>query len=1280
MTITGFTADSTANGINVVNSAKTGLSGATIINDHVSILGSGRLVGELDIDHSQIQLFNVPGNGGGNPALSAQLSYSGSSTTSTSTLLRVRNQSQVFLNAFNTFPSGSYTLLISEISDSALVETNTNSLLLYLQSGGVLKNASIRGIQYLEPTGPISVFSNVSLINTKAGLFNWGLGRLDLVGLSVPSSTSGYVSGVGQGASGNSLHLWNPGTLDLAEFLISSSTGNIYGGYTASYKFIDSSGLVTNALLIYRDNRSGSSAEIARYTTNSSGLLTGTVNSKNGTAGSDIVRPTLWIRTQQSIVSGTPIAQSPQTFYTFNDVGGQWVEYPYTLGTVTASIEVRSYLHLAPASLGSPSGQIGVINSDESVAVYAEYLLLVDEGVTVTNTATVGGYSGISNSTGAFTLSGTLTLSQVYDSRKLYWRNNDGSQLPTKDGTIARLGSANITFSGSTASPAATAKFDQFSTTGTITLGTASSYTRIAAVSGTVINVDACGSTLDLSDLSNSFDDGTVFRITDGGSTTISVANSTLASQLNADKNQVSGTITFTTAPATVSVSVAGPSDYYVTIIQSGSRLNTSDTGIQSGTYSFTTSASGSAIVRVRRQGWRDFQTTITLTSGATATVGVLLTQELDGAGSPLYTGMTSTLITITVDGSDAAHKINWTGNGTATAQLVYDEVQDAKVSAAGMLVTGLQANYISFVPFLAAIVLPSTVKFRNQTPANLNCVFEGFAVQSAGALIDDTSGNGFIRVVASLGLTSQQSRDSMLLAPTTGATVNTDSIDDLIAGISAGSGLTAQQVRDALKLAPTAGSPAAGSVDADLDTLVARNNPLDAAGTRTAVGLASANLDTQLGAIDTVVDAILVDTDATIPAQITARTLAAADYFDPAADTVANVTTVGTVTSRTGYSLTTPPLDATATQAAAAAALTAYDPPTRAELTGDIGTVTTAIADVPTVAEFEARTLPSADYFVVGDYTAPDNGSIAAILEDTATTIPSTLSGLLTSTAYTSSLPANFSTLSINGSGQVPSSNMRGTDGALTSLGTNAPTGWINSAAIASDAISEIQAGLSTFDSSTDSVNVADKTGFSLSSGGVQAIWSALTSALTTNGSVGKFIVDQINTLTGRNNPLDSSATQSAVAAAIAAANLYDGSDTPGTITLLERIAQAPPTAQQIWQYSDRLLTGTQAANLAAIPNIPTNPLLTNDSRVDAIKAKTDQLAFSGGDIVATLAGEEVVVSTAGINAIVAGINGALAIPTAVQIRTEIDNNSTQLAAIKSAANAAKALSAAAL
>jgi len=181
----------------------------------------------------------------------------------------------------------------------------------------------------------------------------------------------------------------------------------------------------------------------------------------------------------------------------------------------------------------------------------------------------------------------------------------------------------------------------------------------------------------------------------------------------------------------------------------------------------------------------------------------------------------------------------------------------------------------------------------------------------------------------------------------------------------------------------------------------------LDAAGVRSAIGLASANLDTQLSTIDTVVDAILVDT-AEIGAAGAGLTDAGGtgDHLS-AIPTIANVTTVGTVTN--AVTTTTPPLDATETQAAAAAALNAYDPPTRAELTSDIGTVTTAIADVPTVAEFEARTLPSADYFVVGDYT--------------------------------SSLPQNFAALAITEAGLVTATNGGGSGGGEIDLGL---TGFI--------------------------------------------------------------------------------------------------------------------------------------------------------------------------------------------------------------------------------------------
>lgn len=103
--------------------------------------------------------------------------------------------------------------------------------------------------------------------------------------------------------------------------------------------------------------------------------------------------------------------------------------------------------------------------------------------------------------------------------------------------------------------------------------------------------------------------------------------------------------------------------------------------------------------------------------------------------------------------------------------------------------------------------------------------------------------------------------------------------------------------VRMGLTALPNAAADAAGGLpisDAgglDLDDLY---TTADTAATQTsptalrgAVGLAAGNLDTQLGDIPTV-------------SEFNARTLVAADYFDPAADTVANVTTVATLTGHT--------------------------------------------------------------------------------------------------------------------------------------------------------------------------------------------------------------------------------------------------------------------------------------------------------------------------------------------------------------------------------------------
>jgi hypothetical protein len=88
-------------------------------------------------------------------------------------------------------------------------------------------------------------------------------------------------------------------------------------------------------------------------------------------------------------------------------------------------------------------------------------------------------------------------------------------------------------------------------------------------------------------------------------------------------------------------------------------------------------------------------------------------------------------------------------------------------------------------------------------------------------------------------------------------------------------------------------------------------------------------------------------------------------------------------------------------------------------------------------------------------------------------------------------------------------------------------------------------------------SVLVGDKTGFSLSGAGVQAIWDALTSALTTAGSIGKWIVDKLDVV-------------------LSTRLASSGYTTPPTVGAI---------ADQVWDetMSDHLTAGSTGASLNA-------------------------------------------------------------------------------------------------
>lgn len=285
----------------------------------------------------------------------------------------------------------------------------------------------------------------------------------------------------------------------------------------------------------------------------------------------------------------------------------------------------------------------------------------------------------------------------------------------------------------------------------------------------------------------------------------------------------------------------------------------------------------------------------------------------------------------------------------------------------------------------------------------------------------------------------------------------------------------------------------------------------LDAAQTRAALGLASANLDTQLSTIDSVVDAVLIDTGTDIPASISAL-----NNFDPASDTVANVTAVGSVTNP----VTTDSASRTASQAdvsslATAASISALNDIAATDIVSG-GAITTSGGAVSNVTTVATTTTNSDMRGTDGANTvAPDNASIAAILVDTGTDIPASIAALNDFDPATQSVTA---------------SNMRGTDNAF--LASSAPSNFgslgINSSghilrtvlndttATNSDMVSVAGLAQSSEIAALNDISAADVWSYStrtITSGGItagevsDAVWDVALSGYNSAGTTGKAI-----------------------------------------------------------------------------------------------------------------------------------------------------------------------------
>ena len=432
---------------------------AEIDQETVMLYGnSARIRGTIDIRRSQIRGYDVNGSNDNN----GFLTYGARS--STTDLFRIIDSSSVLIE-----DNGRTNLLLSEVSGDSSIIAVGGQVYIYLQNNGILNNCTFRGIRTLETPFPPATFNNVSLIDTEQGMNLWEVSRIDRYGINIPSTTSGYTSRLGPDhspVSGNvNAYDWNAVAFDSSQLILTSVNNRYYEGYTASYEFRDDDGVIEDALIIYRDNRSAASGttltELGRYTTDSSGHLTGTYDSRTGSTVTQGSLPVLYIRTGQSNQTGST---------TDITVGGSsYTHYNYNIDEITHSLEIRSYGHLPMSDTHAISSQIGRINADLTVAEYVTYGLLIDEEVTATK-AVADAYTTIDSP------------NELYDRFKSYWRDNDDVEPITKTAASLDLGDYNLTINSNAVSAFAvsgttiTIKSDEFvadilvETTGTLTL------------------------------------------------------------------------------------------------------------------------------------------------------------------------------------------------------------------------------------------------------------------------------------------------------------------------------------------------------------------------------------------------------------------------------------------------------------------------------------------------------------------------------------------------------------------------------------------------------------------------------------------------------------------------------------------------------------------------------------------------------------------------------------------------------------------------------------------
>jgi len=302
-------------------------------------------------------------------------------------------------------------------------------MLTYTQAGANLNFMHLENSNW-EVNGQPSEASNIKLVNS--AITNFLVPRLDFSYIDLSTGGNNLTMATGNGGV-LACNFWNIILFDNTKIQHQAVGNRYYDGCSASWLFQDRdlATPVEDILIINSSDKSGSMTELGRYTTNSSGLMVGTYDSRFETTGANQVRDALFLFKNLTDQAGSDFTN-----------GG----LSYSVVSVANQIEVRAYGYEPPVGyiVGNTytAGEQGSIASDYSADVPLVFTMNNDLNMTESDKATVL----------AYVAADLGDVNKFYDRSRAEWRDNDNYPVINRVGSQLDLGAIDIVLDGTAGS------------------------------------------------------------------------------------------------------------------------------------------------------------------------------------------------------------------------------------------------------------------------------------------------------------------------------------------------------------------------------------------------------------------------------------------------------------------------------------------------------------------------------------------------------------------------------------------------------------------------------------------------------------------------------------------------------------------------------------------------------------------------------------------------------------------------------------------------------------